>query len=38
MTDILRQIIAANRAGRPVAIPSVCTAHPQALEASLTLA
>ena len=38
MADILRQIIAANRAGWPVAIPSVCTAHPQALEASLTLA
>lgn len=38
MADILRQIIAANRAGGPVAIPSVCTAHPQALEASLTLA
>jgi D-tagatose-bisphosphate aldolase class II non-catalytic subunit len=34
----LRQIIALNRAGRPVAIPSVCTAHPDALEASLTLA
>lgn len=34
----LRQIIARNRAGEPVAIPSVCTAHPDALEASLTLA
>lgn len=34
----LRQIIALNRAGEPVAIPSVCTAHPAALEASLTLA
>lgn len=34
----LRQIIARNRAGEPVAIPSVCTAHPEALEASLTLA
>jgi D-tagatose-bisphosphate aldolase class II non-catalytic subunit len=34
----LRQIIALNRAGRPVAIPSVCTAHPDVLEASLTLA
>jgi D-tagatose-bisphosphate aldolase class II non-catalytic subunit len=34
----LRQIIARNRAGEPIAIPSVCTAHPDALEASLTLA
>lgn len=38
MPDLLRRIIAANRAGRPVAIPSVCTAHPQVLLASLTLA
>lgn len=34
----LRQIIARNRAGDTIAIPSVCTAHPDALEASLTLA
>lgn len=34
----LRQIIALNRAGEAIAIPSVCTAHPDALEASLTLA
>ncbi|WP_149589649.1 class II D-tagatose-bisphosphate aldolase non-catalytic subunit [Tabrizicola flagellatus] len=34
----LRRIIARNRAGEAVAIPSVCTAHAQALEASLTLA
>ncbi|MFM7335742.1 MAG: class II D-tagatose-bisphosphate aldolase non-catalytic subunit [Tabrizicola sp.] len=34
----LRQIIAQNRAGEAIAIPSVCTAHPDALEASLTLA
>ena len=34
----LRQIIARNRAGEAVAIPSVCTAHAEALEASLTLA
>jgi D-tagatose-bisphosphate aldolase class II non-catalytic subunit len=34
----LRDIIARNRAGEAVAIPSVCTAHPEALEASLTLA
>ena len=34
----LRRIIALNRAGEAIAIPSVCTAHPDALEASLTLA
>ncbi|MFN3993371.1 MAG: class II D-tagatose-bisphosphate aldolase non-catalytic subunit [Tabrizicola flagellatus] len=34
----LRRIIARNRAGEAIAIPSVCTAHAQALEASLTLA
>lgn len=34
----LRQIIARNRAGEVLAIPSICTAHPDALEASLTLA
>lgn len=34
----LRQIIALNRAGEAIAIPSVCTAHPDAIEASLTLA
>jgi D-tagatose-1,6-bisphosphate aldolase subunit GatZ/KbaZ len=34
----LRQIIARNRRGEAVAIPSVCTAHADALEASLTLA
>ncbi len=34
----LRRIIARNRAGEAIAIPSVCTAHPDALEASLTLA
>ncbi|MES2915281.1 MAG: class II D-tagatose-bisphosphate aldolase, non-catalytic subunit [Pseudomonadota bacterium] len=34
----LRQIIARNRAGDAVAIPSVCTAHPGAIEASLALA
>ena len=38
MTDRLRQIIARNRDGETIAIPSVCTAHPQALEASLALA
>lgn len=34
----LRTIIARNRAGEAIAIPSVCTAHPDALEACLTLA
>lgn len=34
----LRQIIARNRAGDRIALPSVCTAHPDTLEASLTLA
>lgn len=34
----LRQIIARNRSGEAVAIPSVCTAHRDALEACLTLA
>jgi D-tagatose-1,6-bisphosphate aldolase subunit GatZ/KbaZ len=34
----LRQIVARNRAGVAIAIPSVCTAHADALEGSLTLA
>ncbi|MFN3282221.1 MAG: class II D-tagatose-bisphosphate aldolase non-catalytic subunit, partial [Tabrizicola sp.] len=34
----LRRIIARNRSGEVIAIPSVCTAHAQAIEASLTLA
>lgn len=34
----LSDIIARNRAGEAIAIASVCTAHPDALEASLTLA
>ena len=38
MADILRQIIAQNRAGQNVAIPSVCSAHPDVLRASLRLA
>lgn len=38
MTDILRDVIARNRAGEAAAIPSVCTAHPQVLTASLRLA
>ena len=38
MADALRDIIARNRSGAPVAIPSVCSAHPDVLRASLTLA
>lgn len=38
MSGVLRDIIAANRAGARAAIPSVCTAHPDVLRASLTLA
>ncbi|MDA5556927.1 class II D-tagatose-bisphosphate aldolase non-catalytic subunit [Shimia sp. MMG029] len=38
MTDELRKIITLNRNGAPVAIPSVCTAHPDVLRASLALA
>ncbi|MDZ4068394.1 MAG: class II D-tagatose-bisphosphate aldolase, non-catalytic subunit [Tabrizicola sp.] len=37
MPDLAR-IIARNRAGEAVAIPSVCTAHPDVLEACLALA
>lgn len=35
MAEVLRRIIAANRGGARAAIPSVCTAHPQVLAASL---
>jgi D-tagatose-1,6-bisphosphate aldolase subunit GatZ/KbaZ len=38
MPDILAQIIAQSRAGDPAAIPSVCSAHPEVLAASLRLA
>ncbi len=38
MADILGQVIAESRAGRAVAIPSVCSAHPDVLAASLRLA
>ena len=38
MSDILRRIIARNRAGEVCAIPSVCSAHPDVLWASLKLA
>ena len=38
MADLLRQIIARNRAGALAAIPSVCSAHPDVLRASLRLA
>lgn len=35
MPKVLRQIIRDNRAGKPVAIPSVCSAQPDVLRASL---
>lgn len=35
MSDALRQVIARNRAGEAVALPSVCSAHPVVLEATL---
>ncbi len=38
MSDRLRDTIAINRGGRAVAIPSVCTAHPDVLRACLLLA
>ena len=38
MSAILRDIVARNRAGETVAIPSVCSAHPDVLRASLRLA
>lgn len=38
MTDILRNIITRNRAGDTVAIPSVCSAQPDVLKASLARA
>lgn len=38
MTEVLRDIIRRNRAGERVAIPSVCSAHPDVLQASLAMA
>lgn len=38
MVEVLRDIIRHNRAGSPVAIPSVCSAHPDVLRASMSLA
>ena len=38
MAEMLRQIVRDSRAGRPVAIPSVCTAHPEVIRASLSRA
>lgn len=38
MSEILRDIVARNRAGERIAIPSVCTAHPDVLRASLNWA
>ncbi|WP_018632214.1 class II D-tagatose-bisphosphate aldolase non-catalytic subunit [Neomegalonema perideroedes] len=36
--DVFTEVVRANRAGRAVALASVCTAHPDALAASLRLA
>ena len=38
MPDVLRDIVSRNRAGECVAIPSVCSAHPEVLLGSLQLA
>lgn len=38
MADPLREVIARSRAGAAAAIPSVCSAHPEVLAASLMLA
>ncbi|NOR63406.1 MAG: tagatose-6-phosphate kinase [Rhodobacteraceae bacterium] len=38
MSDLLRQTIKANRSGQLAALPSVCSAHPLVLEASMRLA
>jgi len=38
MVEVLRDIIARNRAGEVIAVPSVCSAHPDVLRASLGLA
>ena len=34
MADILREVVARNRAGQRAAIPSVCSAHPDVLRAA----
>ncbi len=38
MDDVLEEVIARSRAGEAVAIPSVCSAHPEVIEACLRLA
>lgn len=38
MTEILRDVVRRNQAGDVVAIPSVCSAHPDVIAASLTMA
>lgn len=38
MSDTLRKVVAQNRAGKRVAIPSICSAHPDVLRASLNWA
>ena len=35
MSEILRQIVAANRAGRGRGIYSICSAHPLVIEAAM---
>ena len=35
MSALLQGVIARNRAGARAAIPSVCSAHPEVIEASL---
>ena len=37
MSPILDDVIARSRRGEPAAIPSVCSAHPEVIEASLRL-
>ncbi len=38
MADVLEEVIGRSRAGAAAAIPSVCSAHPEVIEASLRLA
>lgn len=38
MTDLLRDIVARNRAGEAIALPSICSAHADVLRATLLLA
>lgn len=36
--SLLQQIITDNRAGKAVALPSICSSHPDVIEASILLA